>query len=464
MASLLDLIRPTPESIQQQIMQSRMNQDVAQPVQLTQDGVDTDYLTQLQNSPDYSPSPRPRASLPIPAAPSYAPTNGSEMEAESRDSIDSLMAKLASQRDQSREQDRNQQWMSFFSKLASSKANTLLGGLGEGAQALTDTTAKQAANNQMLDQSALQEQIKYQEWKREQARQEAAQRATQAYQQGQLGLDRAKLEQGKFQMSPYGQVLNTRTGEIIDNGFTGAGASAVDDKGNPLTGDAYLKTLDPRVATLAKQYANGDVAWPSGFALKNPMVLQATIAAQQYDPSANGNRFSAVKAFNTGKQGDLVRSLDVSTQHLDVLDTLGKALKTGDTKLLNTAKNAWKEQFGEEAPTDFNTAKTIVANEVVKSIVGGQNAEADRAKAQAAFDAAKSPEQLSGALKTVKSLMKGQINGVKQQYENSTGRKDFYTRLTPPTRQLFETMPDNQMAEPSGGEAPKAIHFNDLPE
>ncbi len=152
--NLLDLIRPTPESIQQQIMQQQMAKRQAAPVELSRGQV----------NPDYQMPPVRMASNPVAAAPS----SGAMKEAQSRSSLDNLMAQLSAQRDQSRAQDSTQQWMSFFSKLASSKNPSLLGGLGEGAEALTETRGKQMANNQVLDQASLQDQIKVEQWKQEQ--------------------------------------------------------------------------------------------------------------------------------------------------------------------------------------------------------------------------------------------------------------------------------------------------------
>lgn len=111
-----------------------------------------------------TPAPRKAA-----AVEEYKPTTGAEMEADSRSSIDDLMGKLQAQREASKAQDRNQQWMSFFGKLASSQNPRLLGALGEASGALSETTSKQASNNVMLDQAALADQIKMEQWKQEQA-------------------------------------------------------------------------------------------------------------------------------------------------------------------------------------------------------------------------------------------------------------------------------------------------------
>ena len=217
---LLSILGLTPGAIQNQIADQQMQQPQAQPVALTMDNnpnVDNtgdDYFTQLQNARGQTGG----VSLPIPS--SYQPTSGSQMEADSRSSVDDLMSKLAGLRDQYRQQDANQQWMNFFGKLASSKSNTLLGGLGEGANALAETAAKQQANNQLLDQAALAEQIKYQEWLREQARQEQAVNQTGAYQQGELGLKAQELALGHYQpvKDVFGNVtgiFDARTGKMV---------------------------------------------------------------------------------------------------------------------------------------------------------------------------------------------------------------------------------------------------------
>lgn len=98
----------------------------------------------------------------------FEPTSGSAMEAESRSSIDKILESLTSQRSADRQNDRNMQWMSFFSKLASSKDPSLLGGLGEATGALTETTGKQSESNKLLDRAAIQDQLKYEQWKEEQ--------------------------------------------------------------------------------------------------------------------------------------------------------------------------------------------------------------------------------------------------------------------------------------------------------
>lgn len=148
-------------------------------------------------------------------------------------------------------------------------------------------------------------------------------------------------------------------------------------------------------------------------------------------------RSAAVQAFATGKQGDIVRSFNVSTEHLGTLSKLADALDNGDMKGFNRVANAWATQFGGTAPNNFETAKQIVGNELIKAIVGAGGGVGDRDKAQAVLDAALTPQQLKEAITTIKSLISGQLVGLKKQYEDTTGRNDFDNRLTGPARDML---------------------------
>jgi len=127
-----------------------------------------------------------------------------------------------------------------------------------------------------------------------------------------------------------------------------------------------------------------------------------------------------------------VRSFNVATQHLDTLGKAADALKNGDIPAFNMVANAYEKQTGQKAPTDFNAVKRIVGDEIVKAIVGGQNALADRQDAADAVAAANSPEQLFGVIKQYKELMGGQLAGLEKQYESSTKKKDFRERFLTP--------------------------------
>lgn len=116
-------------------------------------------------------------------------------------------------------------------------------------------------------------------------------------------------------------------------------------------------------------------------------------------------------------------------------------------------------QLGGAAPTNFNAAKQIVADEVVKAIIGGGGGVGDRDKAQSIITSASSPGQLAGAIKTVKTLMAGQLHGLRLQYKNSVGLDDFETHLSPGAARELEAIPIDAPPPATGNRPPLSSIF-----
>lgn len=183
------------------------------------------------------------------------------------------------------------------------------------------------------------------------------------------------------------------------------------------------------IEATAQGIASGNLAPLNGYALGRPMGQAVMARVMQIKPDFSGKDFGtgqkAEKDFATGKPGAAVRSFNVALAHLDTLDTLAGALNNGDVQLFNKAGNFLQQQTGNPAPTNFVAAKKIVSDEIVKAIVGSGGGVADREEAARTISSANSPAQLKGVINTYKELMKGQLGGLRQQYETSTGRKDF---------------------------------------
>lgn len=183
------------------------------------------------------------------------------------------------------------------------------------------------------------------------------------------------------------------------------------------------------IETTAQAIAAGNLAPLSGFALAKPMGQQIMARVMDINPNYSAKDFGtgqkAEKDFSTGKQGNAVRSFNVALSHLDTLDQLADAMHNGNTQLINKVGNIVATQTGKAAPVDFEAAKKIVADEIVKAIVGSGGGVGDREAAAKTINAANSPAQLKGVIGTYKDLMRGQLGGLRQQYETSTGRKDF---------------------------------------
>ena len=183
----------------------------------------------------------------------------------------------------------------------------------------------------------------------------------------------------------------------------------------------------------------------TGYAMARPGSPAPQIMAEvlKINPDYQAARYPevnrAMTEFGSGKLGSIVRSMNVGIQHLDSIDELGKALKNGDVRVVNSIAQGIKQEFGVPAPVTFDAAKQIVADEIVKAIVGYSGAVNDRESMQAKLNKANSPEQLLAVTKEFRALMAGQLRGLKKQYEDSTGFKDggafgFDTKLLPATK------------------------------
>jgi hypothetical protein len=169
--------------------------------------------------------------------------------------------------------------------------------------------------------------------------------------------------------------------------------------------------------------------------------------AYEINPQLDSRDFqSSAKAyrdFATGKQGDTVRSFSVAISHLSTLDKAVEALQNNDVRALNYLANKYATEAGRPAPTNFETIKHIVADEIVKAILGsGPGALRDRLNAAKTIASYNSPAQLRGSIAEYKELMAGQLAGYRRQYERTTKRKDFDSMLSPEALSLKALQPE----------------------
>jgi len=197
----------------------------------------------------------------------------------------------------------------------------------------------------------------------------------------------------------------------------------------------FSSASDDDLQAAAEDVANYKVAPPTGRNLLSgnwPAVMKLV---KQINPNYDATQFNsknkARMAFATGKQGDITRSLSVATDHLDQLSQAADALNNGGIPAANKVANFFSQQTGNPQVTNFNAMKEIVGDEVVKAVVGTGGASKDREAIKSDFSAANSPAQLQGVIQKYKGLMAGQLNGLRRQYEQNTGLKDFDSFISP---------------------------------
>ena len=148
----------------------------------------------------------------------------------------------------------------------------------------------------------------------------------------------------------------------------------------------------------------------------------------------------AQNRFLSGPQGNTIRSLNVVESHLKTMQQLATELKNGNIQAFNKIAQRWAEENGQPAPTNFDTAKQIVGTEIIKALgVAGAGTESERTAAGDAFNRARSPQAIDGAIGVVQQLLGGQLKGLRRQYTSSTGMPEssFDEMLEPETRQIL---------------------------
>lgn len=205
----------------------------------------------------------------------------------------------------------------------------------------------------------------------------------------------------------------------------------------------YALFGDPEaVESTAQAVAGYRQAPPSSYSMKSPQAQAIMKRVREINPDYDQTKYNTAQktynSFTTGTQGNIVRSMNVGIEHLQTLNGLVDALDNNDLQAVNRIGNIFKAQTGQTAPTNFNAAKTIVADEITKAIVGSQNALGDREQLQKSLDAANSPQQLKQVISTWTKLMGGQLKGLEQQYKSGAMRDDFGNFLTPNAKLAIE--------------------------
>lgn len=238
--------------------------------------------------------------------------------------------------------------------------------------------------------------------------------------------------------------------------------------------DAQVRLAEIRTASKVKEAATPEdidkvarliaankMAPLSNYAMNSAQGKAVMARVLDINPNYDGKDFRVMQraegAFAVGPEGKAVKSFNVAIAHLGTLDSLVDALNNGDLKKVNELGNFYNAQTGKPAPIEFDAAKKIVADEITKAIIGGAGALADREETVKNIDRANSPAQLRGVIKTFQELMRGQLEGLKNQYETSTGNTDFDDRfLTAASRKVAYAGHSDSPAIPTAQAKPGA--------
>jgi hypothetical protein len=215
-------------------------------------------------------------------------------------------------------------------------------------------------------------------------------------------------------------------------GGSAAGGVPVDQNGDPLTGDAYLKSLPGPLQSIVKKVANYEIS-PTSLSIRGGHRERIMSAASQYDPDYDAAlapaRFAAIKEFNSGglnAPAGVITSGNTAIQHLktlsDVSQKIGGASNWGPlNSILNKGNVAYKGQENDPDLVEYNNALGRFAEEATKFYRGIGGTDADIKQALDLVKAAQSPEARNRAIATQAELMQSKINALQDRWRQATG-------------------------------------------
>jgi hypothetical protein len=172
---------------------------------------------------------------------------------------------------------------------------------------------------------------------------------------------------------------------------------------------------------LAQGLAAGTIPWSAR--LENPKGEAIIARAMEIDPKMDipklQARAKAIDQYTNGLPAQSLQANGTAVKHLTLLNGLIDNLDNTNSPAFNSIKNLWETQTGGSAPNNLDLAKTVAADEVMKSIVPGAGGEAERMALAEKMRASGSPKALKDAVGLATQLMNSQKESFIQRGRNA---------------------------------------------
>lgn len=257
---------------------------------------------------------------------------------------------------------------------------------------------------------------------------------------------KATPEQRRASIMPMVEAANPHMADLVGNILDGNLPTAAEAGKEPyLTALNIARKINPQASGVALDEASTSVARaiaeyrerPPALGTRNPQNRALMAEVLRINPNYRESGYKTVQDFRgAGRHADTMRSMDVAIDHMDALDEYAKALKTGNSQLINRAQAIFQQQTGAAAPQNVQEASAFVGAEVQKAL--GASTQRERLESAGYFGVANSPEQAIAATQVARRLLSGQLNGLRREYKNGTGLDDFDTLLDPRTVSVLD--------------------------
>jgi hypothetical protein len=163
-----------------------------------------------------------------------------------------------------------------------------------------------------------------------------------------------------------------------------------------------------------------------------------------------------LKDFTSGATSKSLNAINTAVSHINSLEPLVDALGSGDIKRVNQFSNAFKQETGSPAPTDYASIKEFVGGEIAKAVLPGGGGEKERAALLDPLSASNSPAAIKSALEKIQIALAGKTEATRNQWDVGTrGTQGSFDKFLMPATKKALGIADT--AAPEGGAHPPAI-------
>ena len=203
---------------------------------------------------------------------------------------------------------------------------------------------------------------------------------------------------------------------------------------SPLTGDEFLKTLNPGIQSQVRGIAEGRIVMPPASS-RAPGAQQLRTAVMQYDPTFSEQRAQVRKAFTTGPEGKNIGALNTAIVHLGRLAHAGEALENGTFGPTNEMYQYLRDKFGSATVTNFSLLKDAVAGEMAAALKGNAT-DIEIANMKTSIRASNSPAQMLGVVKEGMGILSDKAKTYDERYHREM-KDDPWSPILPSATEML---------------------------
>lgn len=186
-----------------------------------------------------------------------------------------------------------------------------------------------------------------------------------------------------------------------------------------------LDRLTDNDKSLVIKMSNGEMPIPSVASGRGAQAAHNSIligALNEFDPSANAQRFDSQKKFLTGKNSVTIAAVNTSMSHMRNLMDAYESLDAGDIPTFNKIRMAYERETGKPAPSNYEGIRAYLAEELRKVYVqSGSGSLEELRQIEKTIEPYKSQAQGHAMFRSITDMLDGRINSLDHEYKLAKG-------------------------------------------